>query len=205
MAHIPQASTAVADGTSFVPGRLGWRRWSCWLWGHHVDNHRFRTAEPGARQCRCGEGYLPEDGGVTRVRHTLSCFLRHHTYQRLTDRHGYHEYVCVFCGHPLLFRADRDPYDRAALFTKKVRYLCGLFGHHVERVASRNGFTEFGCHCGHTFLKRDDAAEVIRHPLICVARAHRIRFVERRSGFAEYVCVDCGHPFCFAQSDAAVR
>jgi hypothetical protein len=26
---------------------------------------------------------------------------------------------------------------------------------------------------------------------------HRIRFVEERAGYAEYVCEDCGHPFCF--------
>ena len=90
------------------------RRWlaraSCALWGHHVDNHVFERASTRARRCRCGAAYLPEDGGVTRVRHTLSCFLGHHTYERLIDRHGCHEYVCVQCGHPLLFRADADPY-----------------------------------------------------------------------------------------------
>jgi hypothetical protein len=26
---------------------------------------------------------------------------------------------------------------------------------------------------------------------------HNLRFVVRRSGFTEYVCRNCGHPFCF--------
>jgi hypothetical protein len=107
---------------SHFPAKL-----ACALWGHHVDNHDFLAL--GAhqhRQCRCGEGYLGTNGSATRVRHTLSCFLGHHTYERLATRDGYHEYVCVQCGHPLLFAADRDPYADALLFRKKVRYLCGL-------------------------------------------------------------------------------
>jgi hypothetical protein len=28
--------------------------------------------------------------------------------------------------------------------------------------------------------------------------AHRIVFLTTRAGYAEYVCEDCGHPFCFA-------
>ena len=55
-------------------------------------------------------------GAVTRVRHTLSCFLGHHTYQHLVDRDDHHEYVCVQCGHPLLFAADSDPYADSAIF-----------------------------------------------------------------------------------------
>jgi hypothetical protein len=65
-------------------------------------------------------------------------------------------------------------------------------------VAVRNGFTEYVCHCGHSFLKAEPDAHLIRHPLICFFTAHRIRFIARRCGFAEYVCTDCGHPFCFA-------
>jgi len=38
-----------------------------------------------------GSPYLPEDGSATHVRHTLCCFLRHHTYERLADRDGVHD------------------------------------------------------------------------------------------------------------------
>jgi DNA-directed RNA polymerase subunit RPC12/RpoP len=172
---------------------------SCALWGHHVDNHDFlATAKPFDRTCRCGAAYLPRDGSSTRVRHTLSCFLGHHTYQRLVDREGYHEYVCVQCGHPLLFAADSDPYADSAEFNKKVRYLCGLFGHHVSRVTSRNGFVEHACGCGHTFLRSESEIDVIRHPPRCVVAGHWITFLVARAGYAEYVCLHCGHPFCFA-------
>jgi hypothetical protein len=175
------------------------RAW-CAVWGHHVDNNRFR-AEPAAshRTCRCGADYLATDGGMTRVGHTLSCFLGHHTYERLTDRDGYHEYVCVQCGHPLLFAADRDPYARRARFDKKVRYLCGVFGHRVVRVTTRNEFTEYACFCGHTFLRREPTVTVVRHPARCVIAGHWIAFVADREGFAEYRCTYCGHPFCFAR------
>jgi hypothetical protein len=162
-----------------------WARASCALWGHHVDNRVFEQTPGPFRHCRCGSAYLAEGGRDTRVRHTLSCFLGHHTYRRLSDRDGHHEYVCVQCGHPLLFHADRDPYAAEARFAKKVRYLCGLFGHRVERAARRNGFIEYACHCGHSFLKSEIAGTTIRHPLNCVLRGHWIRFVTRRAGFAE--------------------
>ena len=173
-------------------------RLSCFVWGHVVDNEVFRHASGATRTCRCGTTYLPEDGTTTHVRHTLSCFLRHHTYARLADRDGVHEYVCVRCGHPLVYPAEIDPFADRERFGKKVRYLCGLFGHRVQSVAVRNGFTEYACHCGHSFLKPESGARLIRHPLICFFRAHRIRFLSRRCGFAEYVCTDCGHPFCFS-------
>ena len=173
-------------------------RASCAVWGHHVDNHAFERASGRTRQCRCGESYLAEDQSLTRVRHTLSCFLGHHTYKRLIDRHGCHEYVCVRCGHPLLFHEDVDPYTTRLTFQKKVRYLCGLFGHRVDTVATRDGFVEYACHCGHTFLRADSGCRTIRHPLVCVLFGHRIGYLARRGGFAEYVCRDCGHPFCFA-------
>ena len=173
-------------------------RVSCGVWGHVVDNEVFRQAAGDSRRCRCGSQYLPEDGTTTHVRHTLSCFLRHHTYVRLADRDGVHEYVCVRCGHPLVYPEKVDPFADRERFGKKVRYLCGLFGHRVHAVATRDGFTEYACHCGHSFLKPERAARVIRHPLRCFFMAHRIRFLARRCGFAEYVCTDCGHPFCFA-------
>lgn len=173
-------------------------RLGCAIWGHAVDNEVFKRTSGPVRHCRCGAEYLREDGATTHVRHTLSCFLRHHTYERLADRNGVHEYVCVRCGHPLVFPADADRFAARDVFTKKVRYACGLFGHRVSAVASRHGFVEYACHCGHSFLKHASGDRKIRHPLICFFTAHRIRFVARRAGYAEYVCEDCGHPFCFA-------
>ena len=107
--------------------------------------------------------------------------------------------VCVRCGHPLLFHEDVDPYTTRLTFQKKVRYLCGLFGHRVDTVATRDGFVEYACHCGHSFLRAESACQTIRHPLVCVLFGHRIGYLARRGGFAEYVCRDCGHPFCFAE------
>jgi hypothetical protein len=121
----------------------------------------------------------------------------------MDDRDGHHEYACVKCGHPLLFRANRDPYAQSVQFDKKVRYLCGLFGHRVHRVTQRDGFVEYACHCGHTFLKPDAGLSVVRHPFLCVASGHRVRHVTSRAGYGEYVCRDCGHPFCFAQPPTA--
>jgi hypothetical protein len=175
-----------------------WRHLSCALWGHHVDNHDLAGGGPG-RVCRCGTNYLSRAGQVTRVRHTLSCFLGHHRYEPLTDRDGSREYVCVQCGHPLVFRNERDPYRREARFEKKVRYLCGLFGHRVEPVSSRDGLVEYACHCGHTFLKAATDATKIRHPMVCVFFGHYVRFVTSRRSYDEFLCINCGHPFCFAQ------
>jgi DNA-directed RNA polymerase subunit RPC12/RpoP len=174
-------------------------RLSCAIWGHSVDNQSFRRAAGHVRRCRCGTEYLAEDGAPTHVRHTLSCFLRHHTYVRLADRDGVHEYVCIRCGHPLVYPADADRFAARSQFTKKVRYLCGLFGHDVTPVASRHGFVEYACHCGHSFLKPAAGERTIRHPLVCFFTAHRVRFLSRRAGYAEYLCEDCGHPFCFAE------
>jgi hypothetical protein len=96
---------------------------SCAVWGHDVDNHRFCQEAGDERRCRCGTAYLGMDGTHTHVRHTLSCFLGHHTYTKLIERDGHTEYVCVQCGHPLLFEADRDPHRESSIFKKKVRYL----------------------------------------------------------------------------------
>ena len=192
-------------------------RLGCALWGHVVDNEVFRRSSGRDRRCRCGTDYLAEDGTLTHVRHTLSCFLRHHTYVRLADRDGVHEYVCVRCGHPLVFPADADRFAHRDRFAKKVRYACGLFGHRVRAVAVRNGFVEYACHCGHSFLKDSGSGSAqalrpgsgrprtIRHPLVCFFTAHRLRFLTRRDGYAEYVCTDCGHPFCFADGHSSVE
>jgi hypothetical protein len=199
MAHRESEGCAEALTLPFLT-HSDWRsRISCWLWGHHVHNGRFKQSG-GPRFCRCGARYLAIDGTYTRVRHTLSCFFAHHTYERLAERDGHHEYVCLHCGHPLVFTADSDPYATAARFTKKVRYLCGVFGHRVHRVAARHGFVEHACHCGHSFLKDEHALAIVRHPLVCVAAGHFVRYVASRGGYAEYVCRNCGHPFCFAES-----
>ena len=180
------ASAYVHDPVRREPRSRWATKLSCTVWGHHVDNHTFKRASEPGRQCRCGAAYLAEDGSLTRVRHTLACFLGHHTYERLTVRDGYHEYVCVQCGHPLLFHADRDPYATTTRFGKKVRYLCGLFGHRVHLATTRDGFAEYACHCGHTFLKPGTGLSKITHPPVCVAAGHFIRFVTRRAGYAEY-------------------
>ena len=179
-------------------------RMSCFVGGHHVDNHVFKNAGGEKRKCRCGAEYLAEDGSLTHVRHTLSCFLGKHHYEKLADRDGCHEYVCTQCGHPLLFDAQHDPYAASNTFKKKVRYLCGLFGHRARFITTRDGFQEYACFCGHSFLTTAGGTKVpplrmkIRHPAICVVTGHRIQFLTSRGGFAEYVCKDCGHPFCFA-------
>ena len=203
LSTLPAHGKAWRSVAAAADQRMRWLlRASCALWGHHVDNHAFERARDSARHCRCGVPYLSEDGAVTRVRHTLSCFLRHHTYKRLIDRHGCHEYVCVQCGHPLLVRADRDLYARRPEFSKRVRYLCSLLGHDVTVAAARDGFVEYACHCGHTFLTTSDAHSKIHHPIGCRLLGHWIRFVTRRGGFAEFVCRACGHPFCFAEPRA---
>jgi hypothetical protein len=172
------------------------KRLCCLVFGHDIDNRRFR--EHGRACLRCGETILPEDGSRTHVGHTLSCFLRHHTYISGGTRDGHHEYVCVQCGHPLLYPVESDPFRTRHGFTKRVRYLCGLFGHHVHTVTRREGRTEYACHCGHSFLgPRVDRARVT-HPIACVLVGHFVRFVERRYGESEFLCETCGHTFFFA-------
>lgn len=35
--------------------------------------------------------------------------------------------------------------------------------------------------------------------VVCFLTAHRVRFLTQRCGYAEYLCENCGHPFCFAE------
>ena len=171
------------------------RLW-CAIWGHAVHNEAF--ARYGRHCTRCGSAMLGDDGATVRIGHTLSCFLRHHTYQEVVRRHDHTEYACLRCGHPLLFRSDADPYQGRVSFTKKVRYLCGVFGHRVHAVAERNGGTEYACHCGHSFVQQPQRQDVVRHPLACVMLGHWVSFVGGRGAFSEYACRRCGHPFLFA-------
>lgn len=142
----------------------------CRLFGHRVHNRTF--FQQGHVCTRCRQPIL-ERGSVTRVGHTLSCFFRVHTDGPLTERDGHREYLCVRCGHPLLFAEDPDPYDRAG-FTKKVRYLCSLFGHDEHHVGRRNGLDEYACGCGHSFLK---SAAALGHA--CAEADDRARDGER--------------------------
>lgn len=169
----------------------------CLIWGHAVDNQLFAEQERGC--ARCGQDCLTDDAASVRVGHTLSCFLSHHTYEPVGARDGHMEYACVQCGHPLLFPLDADPYGAAPRFDKRVRYLCGLFGHRVHRVGERDGGVEYACHCGHSFVQQPDRQSLVHHPLSCVLLGHWVSFVRPRGRFSEYACVTCGHPFLFAR------
>jgi hypothetical protein len=35
--------------------------------------------------------------------------------------------------------------------------------------------------------------------MVCVLLGHWVRFVTARGGYDEFICVNCGHPFCFAK------
>jgi DNA-directed RNA polymerase subunit RPC12/RpoP len=175
----------------------------CLFWGHAVHNDAFLS---GGRACtRCGRAFLNDDERTVHVGHTLSCFFRHHTYEEVVKRNDHTEYACIRCGHPLLFRIGADPYAGGGIFAKRVRYLCGLFGHHVHAVTERDGGTEYACHCGHTFVHQPTARAVVRHPLSCVLLGHWIRFVEARGAWSEYACRTCGHPFLFKRYSSLFR
>jgi DNA-directed RNA polymerase subunit RPC12/RpoP len=146
-----------------------------------MDNRILASAGSQPRCSRCREPFLFEDGRVTHTRHVLGCLLRHHTYIRTGVRHGHNEYTCLRCGHPLLFEAARDPYAKRAMFAKKVRYLCNLFGHAVQAVGERQGLTEYACGCGHSFLRAERSLRRVTHPLVCAVAGHRVVFVEARS------------------------
>jgi len=160
-----------------------------------MDNRTLASEGSQPRCSQCREPFLFEDGRVTHTRHVLGCLLRHHTYVRTGVRHAHHEYTCLRCGHPLLFEAARDPYAKQAVFAKKVRYLCNLFGHAVQPIGERQGLTEYACGCGHSFLRAARALRRISHPLVCAVSGHRVVFVEAREAYREHRCLDCGHTF----------
>ncbi len=168
----------------------------CTLLGHKV--HHTRIAHDSATHCvRCGAAILDRGHGVSRVAHTLSCFLGWHHYIPVATRAAHNEYVCERCGHPLLFESARDSYASHAGFKKKVNYACGLFGHRVHVVETGSKTTEYACRCGHSFVKVQRQLTIIRHPLTCVMLGHFITLNETRGEWTEYVCLRCGHPFCF--------
>jgi hypothetical protein len=173
------------------------RRLVCATFGHRVDNRAFARTAGAQKRCPCGAAILGEARVETRVSHTLSCFFFGHHYSNVGVRDGHWEYVCDVCGHPLLFEAGRSPYAGKDAFRKQVRYLCGLLGHRVHTVTLRCGFTEYACHCGHTFLGEEPGRATVRHPLVCVVAGHYVSLVERRAGHGEYRCRNCGHTFCF--------
>jgi len=169
---------------------------TCTLLGHKV--HHTRIAKDSSTCCaRCGAAILGQDHTVSRVAHTLSCFFGWHHYVPLARRSDHNEYVCERCGHPLLFEMTDDPYSTRNKFKKKVSYGCGLFGHRVHVVETGSTATEYACRCGHSFVKAQRALTVIRHPLSCVVLGHFLAINEVRGEWAEYVCLRCGHPFCF--------
>jgi DNA-directed RNA polymerase subunit RPC12/RpoP len=179
-------------------------RLGCILFGHSVDNFRFAGAALESRACPCASAYLQNDGEETRIRHTVSCFIGRHSYIPAGERSGHREYVCVQCGHPLLFALQSDPYSDELFFRKSVRYLCNLFGHRVHAVTERAGFSEYACECGHSFLKRAQRLKKVTHPLICLLAGHFVSHVEQRGNYNEYVCRNCGHTFLFARCPAGV-
>ena len=169
---------------------------TCKLLGHKV--HHTTIAKDSATRCvRCGTAILDRGHGVSRVAHTLSCFFGWHHYIAVASRAAHNEYVCERCGHPLLFELARDPYSSHDKFKKKVNYLCGLFGHRVHIVETGSKTTEYACRCGHSFVKTQKALTLIRHPPTCVVLGHFLTVNEIRGEWTEYVCIRCGHPFCF--------
>ena len=90
---------------------------------------------------------------------------------------------------------DRDPHSDALPFRKRVHYRCAAFGHSVHEVTVRDGFTEYACDCGHSFLLAEKSLTRIAHPLVCRATGHRVAYVDKRSGYLEHRCLNCGHTF----------
>jgi DNA-directed RNA polymerase subunit RPC12/RpoP len=186
------------DGLAAGRGEAGPRGGAallCAVLGHEMDNRILAGDHATPRCARCDGRILHEDGRITHTRHVLGCFLRHHTYVRTGERDAHNEYTCVRCGHPLLFGREADPYSDAGLFHKKVKYLCGLLGHHVHAVGERHGLTEYACRCGHPFLLAARGLSRVTHPLRCTSSGHRVVFVEQRESYREHRCVDCGHTF----------
>lgn len=157
----------------------------CLLFGHQAGN----------RRCRCGAEVLSAGGSYAHIRHNLTCFFGGHRYRLAGARDDHNEYVCIACGHPLLLLRESDGRPRHGVFKKYIHYSCGLLGHRVRLVALRDGFSEYACDCGHSFLKEAQGLLKIRHPWICLLSGHSVRFLRRRGGHAEFLCRNCGHPF----------
>lgn len=168
----------------------------CTLLGHKVDHTRI-AGKTGTPCVRCGAAILDYGPTVSRVAHTLSCFFGWHHYIPRGTRAQHNEYVCERCGHTLLFALESDPYSSHNKFKKKVAYVCGLLSHHVHVVEKRSKATEYACRCGHPFLKAQADLKMIRHPISCVLLGHSVTVNDTRDAWAEYVCLRCGHPFCF--------
>jgi len=172
----------------------------CKLVGHDVDNGGAQD------RCVCDEKVFLEDGTATQIRSNVSCFVFHHSYVGLGKRDGHEEYVCVYCGHTLLFESARDPFRHGGpRIDKKVNYLCNLLGHPVHQVCERDGFCEYACDkCGHPFLRAEAGLTWITH-LPKTILGHAVRFVARRAGYSEFVCLATGHPFCFLVEGRELR
>lgn len=196
LAHINQRERAT---TFFVHSRRLYRKLVCALFGHKVNNLIFQASNDSRKRCDCGVEFLQENGRETRISHTVSCFLFGHSYERVCARNGHVEFVCRQCGHPLLFETAQRVYAEQRAFRKKVRYLCNLFGHRVHSVVERDGFTEYACRCGHTFLKQEKHRSFIKHPPVCLFAGHYVSYVSHRAGYAEFLCRNCGHTFCFTK------
>lgn len=163
---------------------------ACFLLGHHFDNRATTD------QCHCGQALRQADCSAVHVRHNLACLLGGHKYEKIGERDGHGEYVCESCGHPMLFAIGVSPYASQDRFHKFVRPRCGLGGHSVHAVTTRNGMTEYACDCGHSFLLPQKELTKVRHPLICLFTGHSIRPFARLDGVPEFRCENCGHPFC---------
>jgi DNA-directed RNA polymerase subunit RPC12/RpoP len=182
--------------------RVIFRRASCAVFGHEVDNYRFGSDRAPVKKCPCGSAILFEDNSHTRIAHVVSCFVRGHRYRSAGSRDGHGEYVCERCGHPLLFPEGQSGYAGRETFRKKVRYRCNLFGHRAHEVTRRDGLAEYACHCGHSFLREPQRGTLIRHPPLCLVAGHFVKFVTRRGLYAEFRCRNCGHTFCFVSDEA---
>ena len=181
----PKDEFVMPDSRAIAPN-------ACALLGHHFDN---RAAAIG--HCHCGEAWLQADRSAVHIRHNLACLLGGHTYEKIGEREGHCEYVCESCGHPMLFAMGVSPYASQDHFHKFVRPRCGLAGHYVHTVTTRNRMTEYACDCGHSFLLPHAGLTKVRHPLICLFTGHSIKPFARLDGVQEFRCADCGHPFCF--------
>src|SRR5215216_4242336 len=137
---VPTTSSSILSNdpgatSTLVSLRRFLQRLVCFAFGHNVNNRVFASRRSGLKECPCGLPFLREDGSVTRVSHTLSCFFFGHDYEKMGSRDGHREFVCVTCGHPLLFDVKRSPYARKQSFHKHVKRSCILFGHALHTVA----------------------------------------------------------------------